>query len=297
MNVDSIPELEGVEHRLVDVGGGVTIHVADAGPAEGPPVMLVHGFPQNWWEWHELIGPLAADGYRVLCPDLRGAGWSSAPRDHYLKTDMADDLAGVLDRLDVGPVRLVAHDWGGPVAIIMLLRNPEKVTGFFGLNTIGPWLTPDLAFVRHLWRLWYQFPMSAPVIGPQVIGDAKGRYLRILLNWVGGGFSPTEDDTALYVRRMGEPGHAVAGSRWYRTAQTREIPRWLRGEYARAHIGIPVRWLHGLKDPVITPTLLRGYAERIPDFQIETIDSAGHWIVEQRSELVLDRLRAFLRET
>ena len=58
-----------------------------------------------------------------------------------------------------------------------------------------------------------------------------------------------------------------------------------------------MRWLHGLKDPVITPTLLRGYAERIPDFQIETIDSAGHWIVEQRSELVLDRLRAFLRET
>ena len=48
--------------------------------------MLVHGFPQNWWEWHELIGPLAADGYRVLCPDLRGAGWSSAPRSRYTKS-------------------------------------------------------------------------------------------------------------------------------------------------------------------------------------------------------------------
>ena len=79
MNLNSIPELEGVQHRLIDVGGGVTIHVADAGPADGPPVMLVHGFPQNWWQWHELIGPLAVAGYRVRCPDLLGRGWSSEP--------------------------------------------------------------------------------------------------------------------------------------------------------------------------------------------------------------------------
>jgi pimeloyl-ACP methyl ester carboxylesterase len=77
-------------------------------------------------EWHELIGPLAAEGYRVLCPDLRGAGWSSAPQDRYYKADMADDLAAVLDRLQIGPVRLVAHDWGGPVAIHLMLRHPER---------------------------------------------------------------------------------------------------------------------------------------------------------------------------
>jgi pimeloyl-ACP methyl ester carboxylesterase len=58
VNRNSLPELEGVQHQFVDLGGGVTIHVADAGPADGAPVMLVHGFPQHWWEWHELIGPL-----------------------------------------------------------------------------------------------------------------------------------------------------------------------------------------------------------------------------------------------
>jgi pimeloyl-ACP methyl ester carboxylesterase len=295
VNVDSLPELKGVEHRFVDLGGGVTIHVADAGPADGAPVMLVHGFPENWWEWHELIGPLADDGYRVLCPDLRCAGWSSAPRDHYLKIDMADDLAAVLDWLGVGPVRLVAHDWGGPVAIIMMLRHPEKVSGFFGLNTIGPWATVDLAFVRNLWRLWYQIPMVIPVLGPRIIGDPKGRYFRALSRWGGGGFLPPDFD--LYIRRMGEPGHAVAGSRWYRTAQNRELPRWLRGEYAHARVNVPVRWLHGMDDPVITPILMRDYPDRFSDFQLETVDGVGHWIVEQRPELVLDRLRAFLRET
>ena len=150
MNLNSLPEIEGVQHRFVDLGGGVTIHVADAGPTDGAPVMLVHGIPQNWWEWHELIGPLAGDGYRVLCPDLRGAGWSSAPRDRYFKADMADDLAAVLDRLGVGPVRFVAHDWGGPVGILMMLRHPEKVRGFFGVNTVAPWMRMDLALVTHV---------------------------------------------------------------------------------------------------------------------------------------------------
>src|SRR5271166_2894169 len=149
--VVTLPSLDGVEHKFIDLGDSVTIHVADAGPADGPPVMLVHGFPENWWEWHELIGPLAADGYRVLCPDLRGAGWSSAPRSRYLKNEMADDLAAVLDRLDVGPVKLVAHDWGGPVAFIMMLRHPAKVTGFFGLNTAAPYVQRDLSSVsQHL---------------------------------------------------------------------------------------------------------------------------------------------------
>ena len=105
-----MPAVESVEHRYVDLGDGVTIHVAEAGPADGPAVMLVHGFPQNWWEWRELIGPLAADGYRVLCPNLRGAGWSSAPRSSYTKTELGDDLAAVLDRLGVEKVKLVAHD-------------------------------------------------------------------------------------------------------------------------------------------------------------------------------------------
>jgi pimeloyl-ACP methyl ester carboxylesterase len=121
----AMPALDGVEHRYVDLGDGVTVHVADAGPAEGPVVMLVHGFPENWWEWHKMIKPLAADGYRVLCPDLRGAGWTSAPRSSYTKSEMADDLAAVLDRLGVGTVKLVAHDWGGPAAFIMMLRHPD----------------------------------------------------------------------------------------------------------------------------------------------------------------------------
>ena len=291
----TLPALDGVDHKYVDLGDGVTIHVADAGPAEGPPVMLVHGFPENWWEWHELIGPLAADGYRVLCPDLRGAGWSSAPRSRYLKNDMADDLAAVLDRLGVGPVKLVAHDWGGPVAFIMMLRHPAKVTGFFGLNTAAPYVQRDLSSMRNAWRFWYQIPMALPVIGPRVLGDPKGRFFRMLGSWVGGGFLLPEDDVAMYLECMRQPGRAVAGSRWYRTFQSTEMLRWLRGEFDDVRVDVPVRWLSGTADPVLTPDLIDGYAKHISDFEVELVDGVGHWIVEQRPDLVLDRLRAFLK--
>lgn len=296
----TMPALDGVEHRFVELGEGVTIHVADAGPADGPVVMLVHGFPQNWWEWHELVGPLAADGYRVLCPDLRGAGWSSAPRSSYYKNDMADDLAAVLDRLGVATVKLVAHDWGGPVAFIMMLRHPDKVAGFFGLNTVAPWVRRDLTLLRNIWRFWYQIPISLPVIGPRLIGDPKARFYRVLASWVGGGFLVPEDDVRLYIECMRQPGHAVAGSRWYRTFQGRELLRWLRGEYDLkdgARVDVPVRWLSGTEDPVLTPELLDGYADRISDFKVELVDGVGHWIVEQRPELVLDRLLAFLGDS
>ncbi|WP_445162609.1 alpha/beta fold hydrolase [Mycobacterium sp. Dal123C01] len=293
----TMPALDGavvVEHRYVDLGDGVTIHVADAGPADGPAVMLVHGFPENWWEWHELIGPLAADGYRVLCPDLRGAGWSSAPRSRYLKTEMAEDLAGVLDHLGVDKVKLVAHDWGGPAAFIMMLRHPEKVTGFFGINTVAPLVKLSLSSLPNLWRLWYQIPLALPVIGPRLISHLEAPFFRMLSSWVGGGFPIPEDDARMYSECMRQPGHAEAGSRWYRSYQTGEMLRWVRGAYADARVDVPVRWLTGTDDPVITPELTDGYADHISDFEVELVDGVGHWIVAQRPELVLDRLRAFL---
>jgi pimeloyl-ACP methyl ester carboxylesterase len=110
-----------------------------------------------------------------------------------------------------------------------------------------------------------------------------------------GGFSGPEEDFRVYVECMRQPGHAMAGSRWYRTFQTGEALRWMQGEFDDARVDVPVRWLHGTEDPVITPDLLDGYAERISDFEVELVDGVGHWIVEQRPELVLDRVRVFLK--
>jgi pimeloyl-ACP methyl ester carboxylesterase len=70
---------------------------------------------------------------------------------------------------------------------------------------------------------------------------------------------------------------------------------WLGGEYKDHHVEVPVRWLSGTDDPVVTPRLLDGYADHISDLEVELVEGVGHWIVAQRPDLVLDRLRAFLK--
>ena len=78
---DGMPTRDGVEHHFVDVRGA-RLHVAELGDPDGPPVLLLHGWPQHWWSWRELIGPLARR-HRVICPDIRGMGWSDVPRGGY----------------------------------------------------------------------------------------------------------------------------------------------------------------------------------------------------------------------
>lgn len=289
------PALDDVEHRWLRTQDGARIHVALAGPEDGAPVMLVHGFPQHWWEWSAHIGPLAADGYRVIVPDLRGAGWSDAPPGHYRKADMAEDLAAVLDVLGVGPVKVAAHDWGGPVAFCLLLSHPEMVSGFLGLNTIAPVLELDAGMLKHTRNFWYQYPMLLPAVGPKLLGQADGGYLRMLQKWVGGGYVWPEPDTQLYLGQLQDPAKAHAQSQWYRSFQVREAVPWLRGRYGNRRVDVPVRWVTGLDDPVITPTLHRWYDDLAADQEFEHVPGIGHWIVEQAPELTLDRIRALMR--
>ena len=136
--------------------------------------------------------------------------------------------------------------------------------------------------------------MSLPVIGPRLISDPDGRFSRWLGSWVGGGFALPDEDIRMYMECMRQPGHAEAGSRWYRSFQTREMLSWMRGEFdgrPRRRSGPMADW--NRRSGVI-PALVEGYGDRISDFEMELVDGVGHWIVEQRPELVLDRIRAFL---
>lgn len=113
--------------------------------------------------------------------------------------------------------------------------------------------------------------------------------------WVDAGFSLKSDDATLYVARMREPGHAVAGSRLYRTWLTGDMVH--AGQLANTSVYIPMRFLHGMGDTATTPRLLHGYCEYAADYQLETVDGDGHGMVDQRPDLVIGRLREFLHVT
>lgn len=108
-----LPHVDGVSHRWVEARG-LKFHVAEAGSGDDV-VLCLHGWPQHWYEWRHLL-PALSDRRRVLALDLRGFGWSDAPRGGYEKENLADDVLAVLDALGIQRVKLVGHDWGAGVA-------------------------------------------------------------------------------------------------------------------------------------------------------------------------------------
>src|SRR5947209_2285710 len=102
-----LPSIEGVEHRRVSVNDA-ELHLACAG--DGPPLLLLHGWPQHWWCWRHVI-PTLAHSRRVIAPDLRGWGWSQAPPGDYAKSTFAADVLALLDAEGLDRVSVIGHDW------------------------------------------------------------------------------------------------------------------------------------------------------------------------------------------
>ena len=117
-----------LEEHTLDING-LDLHLVAAGPEEGPPVLLLHGFPEFWFGWRNQIGPLAAAGYRVLAPDQRGYNLSAKPPGMlpYTRRQLALDMIALLDQLGHERAAVVGHDWGGAVAWWMALQHPERV--------------------------------------------------------------------------------------------------------------------------------------------------------------------------
>lgn len=268
------PELPGVRHEYIDAGG-LRVHVALAGDEDGPPVVLVHGWPQHWWAWRGLI-PTLADRYRVIAPDLRGHGWTEAPRSGYAKEQLASDLLAVLDALGLGRVTWVGHDWGGWSGFIAALRAPERFERMLALCIPHLWTRPH---PRQLALLSYQGPLSAPFIGPRV----AGRMVRSVLQTGRGGVPLPASDLTLFAEHI--PTEVTVSM--YRTFLTREVLPLARGRYARAELEVPTTVLLGERDLVTKGTPPGGVHDQ-PLLQVRVLPGVGHWVPEQRPQSIID---------
>jgi pimeloyl-ACP methyl ester carboxylesterase len=163
-----MPHVDGVTHRYVDVGG-LRMHVAEAGA--GPPLVLLHGWPQNWYAYRHLI-PERANEYRVIAPDLRGWGWTDAPPRGYEKRQLVKDITGLLDALSIDePIRLVGHDWGSIVGFMMCVERPELVSHYLALGGGHLWPNLDLKLAYAMRWWWYQALIITPVLGQRLVGS------------------------------------------------------------------------------------------------------------------------------
>jgi pimeloyl-ACP methyl ester carboxylesterase len=282
---ESPPPVVGVEHRFVRAGA-IRMHVAEAG--SGEPIVLLHGWPQHWYCWRRVI-PRLAERHRVLCPDLRGFGWSDAPASSYAKQELAGDVLALLDALELDRVRLVGHDWGGFVAFLAALRAPERFSGLVAFSIIHPWPRPSRRLALHLARLpalVYQPVVAAPVLGPLVQRRAP---LEAVFGAVGGSRIWSAEERDAFVRVLREPARAEASSRLYRTFLLRELPALALGRYVSGRLTVPARLIVGRRDPVIGEHILGGYERHADDMTVEMVDG-GHFLPEGHPELVADRV-------
>jgi len=287
--VSALPQVEGVTHHWVRVRG-IELHYAEAGSGEDV-VLCLHGWPQHWYEWRQLMPALAADGYRVIAPDLRGFGWSEAPADGYEKENLADDILALLDELGLERVKLVGHDWGGWIGFLLCLREPQRFERYLALNILPPWTTMR-AMAPHLWRFWYQWLISSPGIGYQL--HRSGKFVPKVL--VGGSVRREPWDKATihaFSDTFTEPARARAAVQMYRVFTLREVPVIARGRYAEARLQVPTKLLFGTGDAALNHNLLAGYERHAKDMQLEKVDGCGHFIVDEMPDLVAERAREF----
>jgi pimeloyl-ACP methyl ester carboxylesterase len=288
----AVPDVE-VEHRAVALRDRTRLHVAQAGA--GPPLVLVHGWPQHWWAWRRLM-PALAQEHRVVCPDLRGLGWSDAPPGAYAKERWAADLVALLDALDLDRVDLAGHDWGGFVALLAALRAPARVRSVAALSILHPWPRAPAPSLRALVPLAYQLPLATPLAGEQLLRRVPAFVRALIRRGSHRDHRWRDDELDAYAEVLRAPDRARASSAVYRTFLARELGALASGRYGDRRLAVPALMLTGAADPVVGPRLLAGL-ERHAGARARTdvIERAGHFLPEERPDAVLAALRAHLR--
>ena len=289
MQPEDLPvERANVEHRYVDADG-LRMHVAIAGPEDGPPVLLVHGWPQHWWIWRGVVPALSQAGYRCYCIDLRGHGWTDAPSGGYEKEQLASDVLAAADALGVERFSLIGHDWGGFAAFLIALRTPERVEKLLALSIVHPWIRQRGGPAQQLKSLAsssYQFVLSTPLVGASVVRLLP--FIDTIIR-VGSGGRVQDDIRKRYTERFKEADRARATSALYRAFLFREVQPLLKGRYRDQRLTVPTLLMYGDSDRVITAQRLEGWEEHADDMRLEEVPDAGHFLPDEQPELVAER--------
>lgn len=283
-----MPHVDAVSHRWVDAGG-LRTHVAEAGPEDGEPVLLVHGWPQHWYMWRGVV-PLLSDRYRLVMPDLRGLGWTEVTDAGYEKDNLARDLINLLDALGLERVKLIGHDWGGYAGFLMCLLAPERVERYVPVNITHPWPSTNRRNLLNVWRAAYQLPMVAPLIGPRV--TRRRGFVKFMLKGAETGVF-SEQELEAFEAPLRDPSRSASSARYYRSFLTHDMPQAARGHWRDYRLTTPTLMVYGADDPVIRPPMLEGYEPYADDMRIQFVEGVGHFIVDARPQIVAREARNF----
>jgi pimeloyl-ACP methyl ester carboxylesterase len=280
-----------LRHFDVEVEPGVRLHCVEAGA--GPLVLLLHGFPDFWFGWRHQIPALAAAGFRVVAPDMRGYDLSDKPEgvSAYGIKVLARDVASLIEKLGAERAHVVGHDWGAGVAWAFAMFHPERLERLAVMN--GP--HPDrmlrgLRRPKQLAKSWYMFLFQLPWIPEWRL--TRGNYAMLARAMKDEPTRPgavTDEDIARYREAWSRPGAIRGMLAWYRAMF---LPSG-RGPMPR--IDAPTLVLWGDADPHIGSELATPQPELVPNARVTMLPGASHWVMQDAPERVNEELVAFLK--
>lgn len=275
-------------------GAGVRLRAVAAGPAGGPPVVLLHGFPEFWYGWRHQLGPLAGAGFRVVAPDQRGYNRSDKPPRvaDYTLEQLAADVVAVLDAIGADRAAVVGHDWGGIVGWWLAIRYPHRVARLAVLNAPHPAairLALESSF-EQLARSWYVFTAQIPGLAERV---AEWTDYGILTRSMRRSARPgtfADKELARYRKAWERPGAMTGMVNWYRAAGRYPPPR-----PASLRVHVPTLILWGMRDQFLCRGLAAASADYCTAGRLIRSPTATHWLPHEEPAEVNRLLVEFLK--
>ncbi len=276
----------GFTSRYADVNG-IRLHYVAGG--RGEPLILLHGWPQTWWEYHKVM-PALATRYRVISVDLRGAGNSSKPASGYDKKTMAADIAALAGALGYAKVNVVGHDMGSMVAYSMAANHPSVINKIAMLDVDHPnssyyefRMLPAPGAPFHPW--WFAFNQVSQL--PEQLITGRSRYLvdwmfdNLLVNKA----AINDFDRAVYALAYSTPDAIRGGNGWYKA-----LGQDILDNETYAPITAPVL---GIAHPIFYPSFAATLTQQATNVQLVQIDNTGHYFVDEQPQVLVQHLRAF----
>jgi epoxide hydrolase 4 len=284
-------ESQNLEHVTLPTNG-IHLHVVQSGSRYGSLVILLHGFPEYWYEWRRQIQPLAAAGYRVWVPDQRGYNLSDKPQGigSYRLDELAEDVLGLINAAGAEKCYLAGHDWGAAVAWWVALRHPDRLHKLAILNTPHPAVlakTVTHSFTQ-LRRSRYMFFFQIPYFSEAILRNDDWARVVKMLHATSKPGSFTEDDLVQYRKAWWRRGAFSSMLNWYRAAL--QMPPDMSGDM---HIHVPTLILWGAKDVALSREMAEPSLDLCDQGKLVFFEDSSHWVQLDEAEAVNKHLIEF----
>lgn len=291
-------------HHETIRANGLNFHCVVAG--EGRPVLLLHGFPEFWFEWRNMLPALAEAGFRAIAPDLRGYNLSDKPDliDDYKMKHLVADVAGLIDHYSSdGRAFVVGHDWGGVVAWALAISKPEKVDKLVIVNAPHPGtMRRELALnenQQQASRYIHYFRRTDAEAG--LTENDFLRLRRMIFLTASGPETFPADVQDEYVKAWSQPGAVEGGLNYYRASQifpdiSAEESKSRAIEFAdNLRVTVPTLVIWGEKDQALLTGNLDGLDRYVADLKVIRVPDGTHWVIHEHPALIASYIKTFLQ--